>query len=935
MSNLMGDESPPAGAPGSGDREQTQTFLGEPVFVEQSRQLPVKIGAYRIIRLLGEGGMGRVYLAEQERPRREVALKVIQPGFASPEMLRRFEQESQVLGRLHHPGIAQIYEASTANEGFGAQPYFAMEFVSGQPLPDYARTHGIKTRGRVELMVKVCEAVHHAHQRGIIHRDLKPNNILVDESGQPKILDFGIARVTDSDAHATRQTSVGELIGTLAYMSPEQVLADPLDLDTRSDVYALGVILYEFLTGRLPYSPDRRQVHEVVIAIREEDPKPLSSIDRGLRGDLDTIASKALEKDKTRRYSSAADLGADLNRYLRDEPIIARPPSAVYQLQKFARRHKPVVAGIVAVFVALVAGAITSTVQAVRASRAEKLAIAGKVQADQSRALAEQRQKEAEEARSLAERNRAEAERQTAAAETARRNESLQRRVAEQQTLEARRQGERAEVNFTMARDAVDRYLTKVSDSPELKARGLEGLRRQLLGTARDFYQQFVSARASDPRVQLELGQALFRLGNLDISINESAEAEQSLVKAIGVLVDLHNADPAAAKPFEDLIGALNSLGLLYDTTNRIEKADQTFARGVKLQEDWNRAHTPSAVDRLMIGNLYDNWANAYGRRDPALSLKYHLRAFEFREQAAASDPSNEDFQSALLKSNVNLTFYYGGAREPAKALPYAEAGVRIAESLNKAHPGDADRQHDVGGAANNLGGVYALLGRLSDSRDTHRRARDLREALYREHPTVVEYAITLASSDVNLAELEERFENPAGSLELAAKAMDILKSVLEREPRQAIARFSLRYAYFWQARDFSDLGRYADALAAWDSAIRYDDFKDTGLRAGRLLAMAQLSRCDDAAKESSEVLASEKISGDAYFDLARAKSVCATAALDPSQVMDLLKKSAAAGFFGDAANLRQLDKDPTLVRVRSSPEFREWSEAFQRASAH
>ena len=189
--------------------------------------LPASVGHYRIIRLLGEGGMGAVYEAEQDQPRRSVALKVIKAAWASPEMLRRFEQESQALGRLQHPGIAQIYEAGSADTGFGVQPFFAMELIHGKPLVEYADEHKLNTRQRLELMIQVCEAVQHAHQRGIIHRDLKPGNILVDETGQPKILDFGLARVTDSDAQATRQTDMGQLLGTLAYMSPEQVLADP------------------------------------------------------------------------------------------------------------------------------------------------------------------------------------------------------------------------------------------------------------------------------------------------------------------------------------------------------------------------------------------------------------------------------------------------------------------------------------------------------------------------------------------------------------------------------------------------------------------------------------------------------------------------------------------------------------------------------------
>src|SRR5262249_21724582 len=228
----------------------------------------------------------------------------------------------------------------------------------------------------------IAEAVHHAHQRGLIHRDLKPGNILVDEGGQPKILDFGVARVTDSDAQATMQTDVGQLVGTLAYMSPEQVLADPLELDTRSDVYALGVILYELLAGRLPYSISRK-IHEALNAIREEDPAKLSSINRSYRGDIETIVAKALEKDKTRRYASAAELAADIRHYLEDEPIVARPPSTRYQLEKFARRHKALVIGLAAVFVVLIAGVVVSSWEAVlasraadRASRAEQAAVA-------------------------------------------------------------------------------------------------------------------------------------------------------------------------------------------------------------------------------------------------------------------------------------------------------------------------------------------------------------------------------------------------------------------------------------------------------------------------------------------------------------------------------------------------------------------------------
>jgi eukaryotic-like serine/threonine-protein kinase len=328
--------------------------------------LPARIGRYRILRLLGEGGMGIVYEAEQDHTRRTVALKVIKPGLGDPGLVRRFEQESLTLGRLQHPGIAQIYEAGTADNGFGLQPYFAMEFVRGQPLLEHAESHHLGTRDRLALMAMVCEAVHHAHQRGIIHRDLKPGNVLVDETGQPKILDFGVARATDTDTRLTRRTDLGQLVGTLAYMSPEQVHGDALELDTRSDVYALGVVLYEMLAHRLPYKISRR-LAEAIRTIEQEEPATLSSVNNAYRGDVETIVGKALEKDKTRRYGSAAELADDIRRYLRDEPITARPASTMYQLRKFARRHKPLVYSVASVFVVLLAGILISAREAARA----------------------------------------------------------------------------------------------------------------------------------------------------------------------------------------------------------------------------------------------------------------------------------------------------------------------------------------------------------------------------------------------------------------------------------------------------------------------------------------------------------------------------------------------------------------------------------------
>jgi serine/threonine protein kinase len=290
------------------------------------RPMPAAIGRYRVIGLIGQGGMGAVYQAEQEEPRRTVALKVVKPGLTDPAALRRFARESQSLARLQHPGIAQIYASGIADTGLGPQPWFAMEYIRGLPLLQFAGANRLTARQRVEIVIKACEAVHHAHLRGIIHRDLKPANILVDQSGQPKIVDFGVARITDGDVLSTRETGFGDLVGTLAYMSPEQVLADPLELDARSDVYTLGVVLYELLAGRLPYLVSGR-LPQAMRAIREENPVPLGAIGREYRGDLETIVAKALAKDKTQRFGSAADLAEDLGRYLTNRPIRASRPA--------------------------------------------------------------------------------------------------------------------------------------------------------------------------------------------------------------------------------------------------------------------------------------------------------------------------------------------------------------------------------------------------------------------------------------------------------------------------------------------------------------------------------------------------------------------------------------------------------------------------------
>jgi eukaryotic-like serine/threonine-protein kinase len=360
------------------------------------------IGAYKLLEQIGEGGMGAVWMAEQTRPvRRRVALKIVKPGLDTAQVVARFEAERQALALMDHPHIARVLDAGATAAG---RPYFVMELVRGLPITDYCDEATLGVRDRLALFVQVCRAVQHAHQKGVIHRDLKPSNVLVtviDGRPVPKVIDFGVAKATAGTlTDRTLFTGFHQLVGTPLYMSPEQAELSGVDVDTRTDVYALGVLLYELLTGTTPFDPAalrRAAFDEVRRIIREEEParpsRRLSTLaaerqttvseqrgmdgrrlDRLLRGELDWVVMRALEKDRNRRYESAGALAADVERYLADEPVAAGPPSAWYRARKYARRHRRllVTAGIVAA--ALIGATAVSTWQAVEATAARRLA---------------------------------------------------------------------------------------------------------------------------------------------------------------------------------------------------------------------------------------------------------------------------------------------------------------------------------------------------------------------------------------------------------------------------------------------------------------------------------------------------------------------------------------------------------------------------------
>ena len=681
----MSTENRPSVTPRNREDSEITLSVGAalPISDPSARQLPATIGRYRILRLLGEGGMGTVYEAEQEQPSRKVALKVLKAAWASPELIGRFARESQALGRLHHPGIAQIYEAGTADSDFGIQPYFAMELIHGMPLDKYADAHHLNTRQRLGLMIQICEAVQHAHQRGIIHRDLKPSNILVDENGQPKILDFGVARVTDSDAQATRQTDMGQLLGTLAYMSPEQVLADPLAVDTRSDVYSLGVILYELLAGKLPYTLTR-DLFGAVHTIREQDPVPLSSVNRVYRGDVESIVAKALEKDKGRRYASAANLAEDIRRYLEDEPIAAKPPSAAYQLQKFARRHKALVVGVAAVFLALLAGVVASTREASRARSAEKSALAAQQAAtrERDRAVTAETQAEQDRNRALASEKQALADRNLALA---------QKKRADTETATADAVNGFLQNDLLAQASAYNQSGPTTKPDPDLKVRtALDRAAQRITGK----FDQQPEVEAS---IRDTMGQTYSDLGLYPEARKQQERALELYRRVLG---------PENPKTLK----AMDRLGITVVYQGKYSEALALFSQTLKIERRVLGPQDPETLTAM------EGLASTYFyQQNSAQAEALYGQALEGRRQGLGSD------HPATLRSMNGLasTYYQEGKFAQAAALftEIIEARRRV---LGPEHP-------DTLTAINNLANTYDADGKRAQAEVLYSQVLEIR----------------------------------------------------------------------------------------------------------------------------------------------------------------------------------------------------------------
>jgi eukaryotic-like serine/threonine-protein kinase len=763
-------------------------------------------GRYKLLEAIGEGGMGTVWVAEQTEPvRRKVALKLIKAGMDSRSVLARFEAERQALAVMDHPNIAKVLDGGLTEAG---RPFFVMEYVKGVPITEYCDATRLNVPERLNLFVQVCQAVQHAHQKGIIHRDLKPSNILVapyDDKPVPKVIDFGLAKamhqsLTERTLHTAHET----VLGTPLYMSPEQAQLNNLDVDTRSDVYSLGVLLYELLTGTTPLEKQRfKQAawEEIKRIIREEEPpRPslrlsstatLPSLAAGrhteperltklVRGELDWIVMKSLEKDRARRYETANGFAADIQRYLSGEPVLAAPPSARYRLRKFARKYRAALSTAAAIALLLVTGAAVSTWQAVRATNAEAAA-----RVAEQKALQAQR----------AETERAEGER-------------LAKLDAEAKRAEAERQQARAEAGEKLAGERLVQVDAEKQKAEEEK---------RIAQTALDFLQNKLLSQAD---VQNQAN-SLLRTGG--VAAVTEAKPNPTIRELLDRAAEELTPDRIDANfPKQPLVQAqiLHTVGNTYRGVGEYKTAIGFLERSVALR----REHLSNDDDTLSVLN---NLAAAYLSAEKAdLGLPLFDEAFKLRKAKLGPD------HASTLKSMVNLAYGYFLTRKLDLAVPlYEEALQRHKKTLGLDHPSTLN-------CMAHLAGAYLLANKVDLALPLFEETlKRLKATLGPHHPATLNSMANLAGAYKFM-----------GKLDLAAplfeEALRLEKAILGPDHPHTLYTMSNLAATYHMAKNWEL------AAALQEEVLKHRKAKLGADHSSTLLSLDRLSRAYKAAKK-------------------------------------------------------------------------------------
>ncbi|MCZ6836966.1 MAG: serine/threonine-protein kinase [Planctomycetota bacterium] len=830
-----------------GPRHLAQAALDEALELQggSAEAMPQQIGPYRIIRVIGEGGMGIVYEAQQEQPKRTVALKVIRSVFASGRMLNRFEFEVQVLGRLEHPGIARIYEAGTSPNQGVKQPFFAMEYINGLPITEYAQKQKLDRHQRLELMARVCDAVQYAHQKGVIHLDLKPANILVQDStedstsgiansgssvsssneraiGQPKVLDFGVARATNGDLQITTlQTDTGQLIGTIPYMSPEQISGDLSEIDARSDVYTLGVLLYQMLAGKLPHELSKCSALEAARIVKEREPDMLGTLNPEYRGDIETIVAKAMEKVKERRYDSAAQLGTDLRRYLRDEPINARPASAMYQLNKLARRNKPLVAGVLVAIVGLIGGTAFATYEAIVAYQQKHRAELAEIDAKAERDSAIAARKEALDLRDEATKQRLRAELAEMDAmhdrdlaldaqreALALRDEANLEAETAQQTLEFLTDifkvagPNRSKGETVTARDILDNGASMISD--ELADQPL--VQARLMTTMGKVYQNLAMFDEATPMIENSLAIRRAELGDEHPDVAQSINNLAWLTEQKGDFdqaeslyreaLELHRAH--YGEKSEEVADRLNNLGHVLWRKGRYDEAETYLRQGLKVRLELLDENDPEiAISYSNLGMVL----NATSRSEEAEQMQRKSLAIRLTHFGEVHP------HVAISLNNVAVALFRQGKLE--EALPFLREALAMRRQIF------GDDHPEVAQGLNNLASVLSRMGGYEAAVPLFRETLELdRKKLGADHPDAI-------NTLFNLATTVDRMGDHEGAIELFREAIAWFEVAFPSEPhwQQAMAWSGL-------GSSLKELQRFEEAEQAYLKS--YDLFINT-----------------------------------------------------------------------------------------------------------
>jgi serine/threonine protein kinase/tetratricopeptide (TPR) repeat protein len=750
------------------------------------------IDGYKLLQPIGEGGMGVVWMADQLHPvQRRVALKIIKPGMDSKQVLARFEAERQALALMDHPNIARVFDAGSTPEG---RPYFVMELVKGRSITAYCDEQRLTPRQRLELFLPVCRAIQHAHQKGVIHRDIKPSNVLVAPfDGKPvvKVIDFGVAKATGQRlTDATLFTDFGSVVGTLEYMSPEQAELNNQDIDTRSDIYSLGVLLYQLLTGSTPLDRGRLKAAaftEMLRLIREEEPPrpstrlsesaeslPAISAQRQtapaklaklVRGELDWIVMKALDKDRGRRYETANGFAMDVQRYLSDEPVQACPPSGAYRLRKFVRRNKgPVVTGVTIAGL-LVTGVGVSTWLAVTARRSERWAV-------------ESRDKE----------------------KAARLAETEQRR---------------------RARKTVDDMYSQFAEKWLAEQPRLEKVQREIIEKALGYYEDFALADSSDPQEQLEAGYAYFRVGEIRGKLGDQAGAEKAYGRAIEVFEGLAAAPGAGALHRYALLRSHNRLaGILY-VRNRLQAAETAYRQGADVGQAMVADFPDNPDHWLELAGSYHGLGMVAARFDRVDDAeRCYLRALDVIRKQMELLPSRPDIVRMLAGVYRSL----GNVQNTTKRFRDAEQSHRQAiaqlEKLVKDFPRAHGYREDLTMSRNNLAIVLRNAGRLPEAIQAQGQAVELQAELAKEFPNFTQYQRTLAASYMNrgvMLKANRQVDAAADDYRKAAGVMAALAARVDSVPEY---RHLLALCHHNIGNLLRETGRMAEAETAYGEAL-------------------------------------------------------------------------------------------------------------------